>query len=189
VGDVTGHGIAAALLMASARAALRVQAADAPGRLSLMLNKVNRLLSTDNTPGRFMTMTLMVIDPQQLTVRWASAGHDPAIVFHPHNGRFEELDGADIPLGVFPETTYAEYTSKALCPGDILLLGTDGIWEMRNQADEMFGKQRLRDLIREMSSSTATQIAEEIQKRLDEFRGNSSLQDDVTFVLIRLKHE
>jgi sigma-B regulation protein RsbU (phosphoserine phosphatase) len=186
VGDVTGHGIAAALLMASARAALRVQAADAPGQLSLMLNKVNRLLSSDNIPGRFMTMTLMVIDPDKLTVRWASAGHDPAIVFHPHNGRFEELDGADIPLGIFPETAYAEFTSKSLCPGDILLLGTDGIWETSNPAGEMFGKERLRDLIREIASRTASEMAEAIETRLDEYRGAGSQNDDITFVLIRI---
>jgi len=183
---VTGHGIAAALLMASARAALRVQAADTPGQLSLMLNKVNRLLSADNTPGRFMTMTLMVIDPEGLSVRWASAGHDPAIVFHPHNGRFEELDGADIPLGIFPEIEYQEYTSRALCPGDILILGTDGIWETRNPAGELFGKERLRDLIREMSGQSAKEMAEAIEKRLDEYRGTGSQQDDITFVLIRL---
>ena len=107
-------------------------------------------------------------------MRWASAGHDPAIVFHPHNCRFEELDGADIPLGIFPETSYAEFKSKALCSGDILLLGTDGIWETANPAGEMFGKERLRDLMREMSSQIATDMAQEIEKRLDEYRGSGS---------------
>ncbi len=186
IGDVTGHGIAAALLMASARAALRVGAADV-GQLSQMMNKVNRLLTSDKLHDKFMTMTLLTIDPQHLKVRWSSAGHDPAIVFHPDDGSFEELDGGEIPLGIDIDVQYVEYESNSLRSGDILLLGTDGIWETRNANDELFGKDRLRELIRGVSSHSAKEIAQEIEQQLDRYRGHANAEDDITFVLIRLK--
>jgi sigma-B regulation protein RsbU (phosphoserine phosphatase) len=187
VGDVSGHGIASALLMASARAGLRVQAADA-GQLSMLLNRVNRLLASDNRHQRFMTMALLVIDAERGDVRWASAGHDPAIIFHPDDGTFDELDGGGLPLGVEPDAEYEEYAlPHALRPGDVLILGTDGIWEMRDPAAAMFGKERLRDVIREFRDRPAREIAAAVEQRLDEFRAGGCQKDDVTFVIVRMK--
>src|SRR6185369_11951702 len=141
----------------------------------------NQLLAVDNRHSQFMTMTILVIDPEHGTVRWASAGHDPTIVFHPDDGTFRELDGADLPLGIDAETQYEEYQSE-IRSGDVLILGTDGIWETRNPEGELFGKERLRDLIRKARGGSAREIAEAIEKTVDEYRGHGTQQDDITFV-------
>jgi sigma-B regulation protein RsbU (phosphoserine phosphatase) len=152
-----------------------------------MLTRVNQVLSADNRHNQFMTMTILVIDPARGTVRWASAGHDPTIVFHPHDDTFHELDGADLPLGIDAETQYEEYQYEDVRRGDLLILGTDGIWETRNPAGELFGKDRLRGLIRALGNRPARDIAAAIEKTLDEYRGDATQQDDITFVAIRVK--
>lgn len=185
LGDVMGHGIASALLMASARAALRAVAADAGG-LALALTRVNRVIAADARHGRFMTLVLAVIDPATKSVRWASAGHDPIIRFDPSSDQFMDLDGGDIPLGVMQGCEFTEFTVTDLAPGQVLLLGTDGIWEMRNEAGEMFGKERLCELIRAHAGETAQTLAGAIESALTQFRGAAKIEDDVTYVVVRV---
>lgn len=185
LGDVMGHGMASALLMATARAALRSQAME-DGSLSGVMNKVNRVLASDTRHGRFMTMSLLNVNPATGVVRWASAGHDPVIVFHPSDQRFVELEGGGLPLGIVADQDYEEYRGEGIVAGDILLIGTDGIWELRNPAGEMYGKERLRRFIRAQARSTAAEMAQALQAELREFSEDGSVQDDVTFVFIRV---
>jgi HAMP domain-containing protein len=105
VGDVMGHGIGSAFIMASARAALRSHAG-VSGSLGSLLEGVNRVLAADARDGRFMTLALLVIDPATRSARWASAGHDPAIIYDPASDTFESLDGGDVPLGVVGGVRY-----------------------------------------------------------------------------------
>jgi sigma-B regulation protein RsbU (phosphoserine phosphatase) len=185
VGDVMGHGVASALLMASARAALR---ANAPEHLNLaeLLKRVNRVLASDARHNRFMTLALIVIDPMNGMARWASAGHDPTIVFHPATNSFTELEGSGIPLGIMDDAEYQQYEAKGLAKGDVLVIGTDGIWESRNPAGEFFGKDRLRDLMCEHASKPSSEIAALIQSTLVAFRGREGSEDDVTFVVVKI---
>lgn len=185
VGDVMGHGVASALLMASARAALR---ANAPEHLNLaeLLTRVNRVLAGDARHNRFMTLALIVIEPINGAVRWASAGHDPTIVFHPATSAFTELEGSGIPLGIMDDAEYQQYETKGLAKGDVLVIGTDGIWESRNPAGEFFGKDRLRDLMRVHAAKPSHEIAALIQSTLVAFRGREGSEDDVTFVVVKI---
>jgi serine phosphatase RsbU (regulator of sigma subunit) len=185
LGDVMGHGVASALLMATARAALRAQAME-DGTLSGLMTKVNRVLAADARHGRFMTMSLLVINPQAGAVRWASAGHDPIIVYHTQQQRFDELDGGGFPLGVSYEGEYEEYRRDGIAVGDVLLIGTDGIWELRSHQGEMYGKERLRQFIRAHAHMHASEIALELQNELRDYSGDGSVQDDVTFVVVRV---
>jgi serine phosphatase RsbU (regulator of sigma subunit) len=185
VGDVMGHGVASALLMATARAALRSHASEETD-LSLLMRKVNRVLAADARHNRFMTMALVVIDPAKGTARWASAGHDPTIVFHPSSSTFEELEGGGVPLGMIEDEEYEQYSYSGLGRGDVLVIGTDGIWEMANVNGQMFGKDRLRAIIREHHVRPAREIADVLESTLAVFRGPASAQDDVTFVVIKI---
>ncbi|MFM9956726.1 MAG: SpoIIE family protein phosphatase [Phycisphaerales bacterium] len=189
VGDVMGHGISAALLMASARAALRARAADRTC-LADVLTTVNRVLSQDARHNQFMTMVLTTVTPPQDgtpgTIRWASAGHDPSIIYHPADDTFEELEGGDAPLGVFDAVTYEQYTRAALHPKDILLIGTDGIWEMENPASEQYGKDRMRAVVRASADKSAADIAAALEADLLLFRGTAAPKDDVTFVIVKV---
>jgi sigma-B regulation protein RsbU (phosphoserine phosphatase) len=188
VGDVMGHGIGAALLMATARAAVRATAAAPDGAaLGALMSRVNHVLAQDARHGLFMTLSLLVIDVDERAVRWASAGHDPVIVYDPASDQFADLDGGDIPLGVTDGVEYEEFSRDALAQGSVLVVGTDGIWEAKNGADEMYGKARLRELIRRHAADDAKEIAAALERELGEFTGHSPLSDDVTFVVMKLR--
>src|SRR5262249_18429536 len=184
LGDVMGHGVAAALVMAGVRAVLRDRAG--PGGLAPLISRLNRLLAADHGGDRFMTMHLSVIDADARTMRWVSAGHDPAILYDPTADRFEEVGDGDLPLGVMDDTEVTEHTYGPLQAGQIILVGTDGVWEMPNAAGEQFGKDRLRKLIRETASKSAEEISKTIRDRLFAFRADHKAVDDVTFVIVKV---
>jgi len=186
VGDVSDHGIPSALLMTTARAFLRQRAAR-PGKLNQIVADVNRQISPDvEESGQFMTLFLCEIDDRNKTIRWVNAGHDPAVIFDPRSGDFDELSGHALPLGVSEKTAYQEYQRKIL-PGHIILIGTDGIWESQNARRQMFGKKRFRDLIRAHARKPAEDILHSVITGLDEFRHPLEKEDDVTLVVIKVE--
>ncbi len=185
LGDVMGHGVAAALVMAGARAVLRDRA-DAAGGLAEMMGRLNRLLAADHGGERFMTMHLSVINAGAGTIRWVSAGHDPALIYDPATNGFEEPKGGDLPLGIMDDLEYEEYSHGPLRAGQVILVGTDGVWEMPNAAGEQFGKERLREAIRGAAAKPAAEIVQAILDRLALFRGDTRPADDVTFLIVKV---
>jgi len=185
VGDVMGHGVAAALLMATARAALRSHATEV-GSLGALMTRVNDLLAADARHGRFMTLSLLVIDPEARSVRWASAGHDPALVVDPETGDSQELDEGDVPLGIMPGVRYEEYRTDELPEGAVILVGTDGVWEMADASGEQYGKERLLAEVKRVRDRRPREIAQAIERDLESFRAEAPVKDDVTFVVIKL---
>jgi sigma-B regulation protein RsbU (phosphoserine phosphatase) len=133
-----------------------------------------------------MTMHLSVIDAQTGTMRWVSAGHDPVIVFDPVDGSFTEVGEGDLPLGIMEDVQYREQTSAAFRPGQVLFLGTDGVWEMPDPKGGQFGKERLREVLRACASRPAGEIARAVRERLTAFRGDAKSVDDVTFVVVKV---
>jgi sigma-B regulation protein RsbU (phosphoserine phosphatase) len=100
VGDITGHGVDAALLMATARAFLRMRASQ-PGTLTDTVTAMNRHLVEDvSETGKFMTLFFLTLDVGKKTIEWVRAGHDPAWLYDPDEDRFEDLKGAGVALGV-----------------------------------------------------------------------------------------
>jgi sigma-B regulation protein RsbU (phosphoserine phosphatase) len=186
VGDVSDHGIASALLMTSARAFLR-QRASKTGKLHQILTDVNRELARDvEDSGRFMTLFICEIDRPNTTIRWANAGHDPALTFDPDAGNFEELAGHSLPLGVAEKAAYQEFQRK-ISPGQILLIGTDGIWESQNSEGKMFGKERFCRVVSAHARNTATEILQAVIDELDRFSRPQGNEDDVTLVVVKVK--
>lgn len=185
VGDVMGHGVASALIMAAARAALRAHAHD-ESSLGTLLTKVNAVLAQDDRHHRFVTMLLLVLDPDRGVARWASAGHDPAIVYDPAADAFTELEGGSFPLGIEAGAVYEDGQWPHLRPGLIVAVGTDGIWEADNPEGELFGKDRLREVIRASRDRPAAEIAAALEQTLAAFRGPAPVRDDVTFVVARV---
>ena len=184
MGDVMGHGVAAALVMAGARAVLRDRATP-DGGLAHLLGRINALLVSDVGTARFMTMHLSLINTRDGTFRWAAAGHDPAIIYDPQRDAFIEIDEGDLPLGVDEAGTYGEHTYGPLTPGAVILIGTDGVWETANAGGELFGKDRLRDVIRTCAAEPARDITNAIASNLKTFRGDAERTDDVTFVVLK----
>ena len=188
IGDVTGHGIAAALLMTTARALLRSHAAQATD-LARLMNTLNADLAHDMEGGQFMTLYYLVLDTRTREARWVSAGHDAAIVYDPADDSFSELTGVDIPLGIEPAWEFKEHGPVLLKPGQVVVIGTDGIWEGRDPDDEFFGKDRLREVIRRKAASSAADISDAITDALREFARGRAPEDDITLVTFKLTGE
>ena len=186
IGDVSGHGVSSALLMATGRAFLRQRAA-LPGSLSEMISDVNRQLTRDVAEsGSFMSMFYLIVDRQNRDLKWVRAGHDPAILYDPETDGIVELKGSGIALGVDEDYQYKENRKDGLHSGQIILLGTDGIWEARNPAGKMFGKEPLYALLRKSSNDTAETIADSILMSLADFQKGAEVEDDVTLVVVKI---
>ncbi len=185
VGDVSDHGLPSAMLMTTARAFLR-QRALRPGSPADIVSDVNRLLCRDvEDTGRFMTLFLAEIDRPGLSLSWVNAGHDPAVVRDPREEGFLPLGRTGLPIGVAEDGVY-EVAERPIVPGQILVIGTDGIWEAQNGRAELFGKQRFNDVIRAHASSTAGEIRDAITLAVDEFCHPLPKTDDITLVVIKI---
>jgi sigma-B regulation protein RsbU (phosphoserine phosphatase) len=185
VGDVSDHGIPSALLMTTARAFLR-QRFSQSGNLNQIVTDVNRQLSQDvKESGRFMTLFLCEIDRQNEIIHWVNAGHEPGIIYDRHTDEFVRLTGGGLPLGVSQKSAYQKF-QRAITPGQIILIGTDGIWEAQNQAGEMFGKERFEDIIRKHVHESADLILDAVISSLDSFQQSHQKTDDVTLVVIKV---
>lgn len=185
VGDVMGHGVAAAMLMATARGILRSRCA-VPGSLADFLGHLNTMLVPDTGGERFMTMLLVTLSARREELRWASAGHGPPIIYDASSDSFPEIEGGGIPLGLMDDEVYEEYVQPGLNPGDLLLAATDGLWETRGEDDELFGMDRLRQLLRENAHRPAAETSEAIRDALAQFRGPAGQDDDLTFVIAKV---
>jgi len=187
IGDVAGHGISSALLMATVRSSLR-QRASLPGSVASIMSDVNHQLVQDvEDSGQFMTMFYLNLDETKRQACWVRAGHDPAIFYDPATGSFEELGGSGIALGVDEKWNYKEYTKSDLNKGQIIFLSTDGIWEAFNQKDEMFGKERIYNNIRKNSSLSADEIIDIMIASLKSFQQGAQIEDDITMVVIKIR--
>lgn len=185
VGDVAGHGVSSALLMTTVRAFIRQRAAMG-GCPAEIISDVNRQFTRDvEDSGQFMTLFYLQIDSAAGQIHWVRAGHDPALVYDPGKDRFAVLMGEGMPLGLAEDMRFEELQQK-LEPGRIIVIGTDGIWETHNGTGEMFGKDRLKDLIRNGADASAKDLVQRVFQGVNEFRQPLSPDDDVTIVVIRV---
>ncbi len=153
-----------------------------------MITDVNRQLSRDvEDSGQFMTLFYGELDRTMLQLRWVNAGHDPAFLFDAHTGQFQVLKGKGMALGIFDDAGYVQ-SEMGVLPGQALIIGTDGIWETHNPEGEMFGKDRLKDIIRSHAESSAAEIVQHIMSALEQFRYPLKKEDDVTLVVIKIVH-
>jgi len=186
VGDVSGHGVSSALLMTTARALIMLRASMS-GQAAGIINDVNKQLSLDSyQTGNFMTFFYCELTWTERKVCWVRAGHDPALLYDSNTGEFDELKGHGLVLGVDHTFEYDEF-NRTLAPGQIVLIGTDGIWEMYNESGEMFGKNRLKEIIQMNASSTAKEIIAAIYDALNRYRGTKQPEDDITMVVIKVQ--
>jgi phosphoserine phosphatase RsbU/P len=185
VGDISGHGVDSALLMTTARAFLRMRASQ-PGTIAEIVAAMNRHLTRDVLEsGRFMTLFYLTIDPVEKRLEWVRAGHDPALIYDPVQDEFDELKGSGIALGVKDDFSYEQYHRSGLTKGQVIAVGTDGIWEATNQEGEMFGKERLKNVIRQNAHASASRILNAVYTDLDSFIKGQKSKDDITLVIIK----
>jgi len=187
VGDISGHGVESALLMTTARAFLRMRASQ-PGTISEIISAMNRHLTRDVLEtGRFMTLFYLTIDPEKDRIDWVRAGHDPALVYDPGRDVFTELKGDGVALGVKENFDYHENNISGLTNGQIIAIGTDGIWEAIDSNGEMFGKERFRNIIRKNAGSGSGDIVAAVYNELNQFTRGQKSEDDITLVIIKIQ--
>ena len=179
IGDVTGHGVPAALVMATTRSILR---GDAPRLISpaTVLARANDLLHGDIPQNMFVTCLYAVLDPATGRLRYANAGHDLPYVRGDRGVR--ELRATGMPLGLMAKMTYEE-KETVLSPGEGILLHSDGLAEARNPQRDMFGFPRMRDLVGRYPGGQA--LIDELLTDLSRFTGSGwEQEDDITLVTL-----
>ena len=132
-----------------------------------------------------MTLFYGVLDAATRSLWWTSGGHDPPFWLRPRTGEMEELPNTGVPLGILEDATYEQAGPVTLETGDVLLIGTDGIWEAANPRRELFGKQRLRDLLIATAEKSAAEIHGAIIRAVHDFRATQPQADDITLVVIK----
>jgi sigma-B regulation protein RsbU (phosphoserine phosphatase) len=185
LGDVTGHGVGAALLMASARSILRNASLNFTGDLAELMSRFNDQLSEDTGDDKFMTLFYGALDGQSRSLTWASGGHDPALWYHREKDDFEELPNTGPLAGYMKNMAYEQAGPVTLDPGDILLIGTDGIWEAEDPSGELYGKDRLYEMIRSHANNSAGQIVDAVIEAVEAFSYPAPPLDDITLIVIR----
>jgi serine phosphatase RsbU (regulator of sigma subunit) len=184
IGDVCGHGLPAALLMAETRALLW-GLANAHSHIDTMLGSVNRLLNQDTAGERFVTLFFACLDPEKRSFSYASAGHTSGYVLSSAGEVVERLDSTAPALGILSDIEFAVRDGLALAPGESLLLLTDGIEEACDASGDAFGCDRALEVVRACRSEHPQAIIQKLYQTVRDFSGNAAQVDDMTSILIR----
>ncbi|MFT5699077.1 MAG: sigma-B regulation protein RsbU (phosphoserine phosphatase) [Desulforhopalus sp.] len=187
VGDVVGHGVGAALLMATTRALIRSEI-DHAANLATCVGRVNSLLCRDTAnSGNFSTLFLLSLDKSGRTLHWVRAGHEPAMLYNVKQDSFTELKEKGVALGIDPTISFQENTLELL-PGDhLILIGSDGLTDVENKHGERFGRLRLQQLIRRSANSSAEDILCDISSEIKTYADNKRPDDDITAVIAKIR--
>ena len=183
IGDVSGKGTPAAILMANMQAAVRAlsESGVPPARL---IEKANGLVHKFTEDSVFVTFFYGVLDTRSGRLDYVNAGHNPPCVLR-RDGNKEYLDRGGIVVGIMPEASYEEGTIE-LGAGDDLVLYTDGITEAANTDDEMFGEARLEAALTEYRHGSAREIEERVYSRIKDFTAGAAQTDDLTMVIVKM---
>jgi len=185
VGDVAGHGVGPALLMAETRAYLRVLAGrrEEPGEI---LGRANSILAEDMGGERYITLFLGRLDPATRELSYASAGHPPGCVLGADGAVKAQLNRTGIPLGLRAASDYTSAPPLTLVPGDLVVLLTDGIEEASSPAGELFGTERALDVVRSYRDKPARAIVEALYAATREFAQGAPQLDDITAIVVKV---
>ena len=187
IGDVSGKGIGAALLMASLQASLRAQALHPHSDLTALIGDVNRLVYESSPTAFFASLFYAEYKPATRMLQYVNAGHNPPIV-RPQMESCElfHLRAQAVPIGMFVDTQFAA-TKFQLAKDDILVAYTDGITEAANASGELWGLERLERLLRSCSRMGPNEIVERILADVSEFANGDPQRDDVTLVVMKVQ--
>lgn len=185
VGDVTGHGIGPALLMAETRAYLRILAKNREDAAEI-LARTNLVLAEDVGAERYVTLMLVRLNPCNKTLTYANAGHIPGYILDQHGATKHILKRTGPPLGLRADAPYTTSPEFALEPGDMIVILTDGFEEAVSPVDEMFGMQRVLEIIRRHRHEPADNIVKALYHEFRNFTEGADQLDDLTIVIIKV---
>ena len=182
LGDVSGKGTAAALLMSSLHAAIHAQSAS-HNTLSATISAVNRYLADNIPANRFVTLFYAELDPESGALSFLNAGHNPPLIVH-SAGTVEQLASGGLPLGIKPDAEYREGRTQ-MQRGDVLVIYSDGVTEAVSPTGEEFGATRLYEVVSRNIDASAAGIRDRIESSLTKFAQGTSAADDITLVIVK----
>jgi phosphoserine phosphatase RsbU/P len=183
IGDISGKGVPAALLMASLQASLRGLAISNPPALSTLMENLNRLVYDASPSNRYATFFYGVYNPTTLVFEYVNGGHNPPMVFR--GAEVIRLEDGGPVVGLFGPAHYIQ-SAIQLHPGDTLVLFTDGVSETMNNDDEEFDEPRLMETIRGGEGLNASDLIDRVMAACDEFAAGAPQHDDMTLVIARV---
>jgi len=185
VGDVTGKSVSGALVMSASRSVFRMLSEDEL-TVGESMTRANRRLKKDITSGMFVALLYVVLDGQDKSMNLCSAGQTQPVLMSGKtaDAALVETKGDTFPLGILDDAEYEE-TRLKLEPGDKVVFYTDGIVEAMNEQEEMFGFDRLLNVVKNSQAKTAESLMEEIKSNVNEFAGNAPQHDDITIIVIQ----
>lgn len=188
IGDVSGKGIAAALMMASLQASLRGQTIRAGASLTETIQSINRLVYEASSENRYATFFYGQYEPGSRVLRYVNAGHNPPIVCRCGSDEqtIVRLEDGGTVVGLFPDFPYRE-AQVQLETGDLFVAFTDGISEAMNSAEEEFDEIRLIEAVRKSEASSSAKLITCILERVDRFTAGAPQHDDMTLVVMRVE--
>jgi phosphoserine phosphatase RsbU/P len=183
IGDVSGHGLGAAMVMAEARALYRAFSSGIQD-VGRVLDLLNDFLSEDMTAGRFMSFFCASVHPETGEVRWGSAGHNPVLHYVAATGEIHHLESTGRVLGVMPGAGYEAGEPFTLAPSDALLLYTDGATEAVNPAGAFFGLDRLAAALKSSARDGPEAVLQTVRTALHAWTGGAPNHDDLTLLAL-----
>ena len=184
VGDVSGHGLGSALVMASARAFLRAFSKTVP-ELAHGMTMMNDFLSLDMTNGKFMSLFVGILDPKSSTLTWSSAGHNPPVHYRAKSKDMVLLDATCPVLGVIRGVPFDCGAAITIEKGDVLLLYTDGATEAPSPTGEQFGEARLQEVVRAAADKDVQGVLKDVSDAIKVWTGGAPNRDDVTLLAVQ----
>lgn len=185
VADIRGKGVPAALLMVMTRTILRIVCKEEQSPVRV-LKRINDILAEDTSTSLFATMVYGVLDPNERTFTYCSAGHCPPVIVNPNREDAIVLETGGMVLGIFD---FAEFESETVMleKNDLIFFYTDGVTETEKEDDdnEFFGEDRLVDFLKQNISLLPQQLCEELEQTLIDFSGTNQRSDDLTMVVIK----
>lgn len=188
IGDVSGHGVSSALLMASTHAHMR-SLAETGIEVDEMLVRANSSLAKKTDVGDYITLMLLCLAPRSRKLIYSSAGHPTCFLLDEAGNVKTGLTSTSLPLAVLHDTEYSASEPVALEPGDIVLMLTDGILEAASADDEHFGEERTLRFVHGVRHKSAVEIAKELCQAAQEFCQHQKPQDDLTAVVIKVESD
>lgn len=184
LGDVSGKGTAAALLMSSLHAAIHAQAA-AKSTLAETVDSVNQYLAENTPANRFVTLFIAELDPINGTLQYINAGHNPPLLAK-NDGSVHQLASGGFPLGILPMAQY-EVGQVPLDENEVLVIYSDGVSEANNLKGDEFGIERLEVVIKKNLTASASGLRDKVESALSAFTQTAPANDDITLVIVKRK--
>ena len=185
IGDVSGHGFGAALVMAEARAYVRAYAMLEPD-MGTILGRVNKALVPDLEGGQYFTLLLARLDPINRSLEYASAGHIPGYLLRPSGEIRHVMESTGPPSGLFAGSQYAAARPFHWIDGETLVLLTDGVTEAANSDQAQFGAGGALEFIKCHPQSSAAELVRGIHESVRAFSGGGPPSDDITSVICKV---